>query len=88
MRVANISVYEAVVERHRRHFVTIEQNQRLSPDNDVTPGANSAHLPVTTAAVRPTTHSSKPFPSRHSDGRSPPDPQRSELDRACSGTIR
>lgn len=57
-------------------------------DNDVTSGANLAHLPVTTAAVRPTTPSSKPFPSRHSDGRSPPDPQRSELDRACSGTIR
>src|SRR3954470_4350840 len=30
--------------------------------------------------------SSKPFPSHHSDGRSPPDPQRPELDRACSGT--
>ena len=31
--------------------------------------------------------SSEPFPSRRSEGRSPPDPQRPELDRACSGTI-
>jgi hypothetical protein len=51
------------------------QSQTLSLDNDVTPGADSAHLPVTVAAVRPTIPSSKPFPSRHSDGRSPPDPQ-------------
>ena len=48
------------MERHRRHFVTIEQNQILSSDNDVTPGAILAHLPVTIAAVRPTTLPANP----------------------------
>jgi len=52
VRVADVCLYEAVGERHQRHFVTSEQNQVLSPDIGVTPGAPSAHLPVTIAAVR------------------------------------
>ena len=43
VRVADIRLYKAVGERHRRHFVTIQQNQWLSPDSGVTPGPNSAH---------------------------------------------
>ena len=61
MRVADIFLYEAVGERHPRHFVTSEQNQGLSLDIGVTPGAISAHPPVTIAAVRPTPPPANPL---------------------------
>jgi hypothetical protein len=69
-------------------------NVTLSPLSKITILAWAAvslrapHLPIPGHYRRHKANnpSSKPFPSHHSDGRSPPDPQRPELDRACSGT--